>query len=57
MCYNNGIIFIKQMYQEVFCGFSKNKKNPKREEIDAKYKWKLEDIYQSMDLWERTLRK
>jgi len=25
---------------------------PKRDEIDAKYKWKLEDIYDSVDKWE-----
>ena len=27
-------------------------KLPKREEIDAKYKWKLEDIYESNEKWE-----
>ena len=32
-----------------------NKKNalPKREEIDARYKWKLEDIYDSNEKWEK----
>lgn len=31
---------------------SKTKALPKREEIDSKYKWKLEDIYASIDNWE-----
>jgi oligoendopeptidase F len=30
---------------------------PKREEIDPKYKWKLEDIYASNDQWERDFNK
>jgi len=30
---------------------------PARDEIDVKYKWKLEDIYASDDLWEEDFRK
>ncbi|MEJ1731236.1 hypothetical protein SMA90_33435, partial [Escherichia coli] len=30
---------------------------PKREEIDPKYKWKLEDIYADNDQWERDFNK
>jgi len=30
---------------------------PKREEIDAKYKWKLEDIYESTEKWEKDFNK
>jgi len=32
-------------------------KLPAREEIDAKYKWKLEDIYQNDDAWEEDFKK
>lgn len=31
---------------------SQSKSLPKREEIDSKYKWKLEDIYSSQEQWE-----
>lgn len=30
---------------------------PKRDEIDSKYKWKLEDIYDSIDRWEENFKK
>lgn len=33
------------------------KKLPERSEIDSKYKWKLEDIYSSNDLWESDFKK
>ena len=37
---------------------TKNKNSlPKREEIDAKYKWKLEDIYADNSLWEEDFNK
>jgi len=38
---------------------TENKSNtlPKRDEIDAKYKWKLEDIYDSVDKWEEDFRR
>lgn len=36
---------------------NKGNKLPKREEIDAKYKWKLEDIYKSDSLWEEDFSK
>ncbi|HHW32079.1 MAG TPA: oligoendopeptidase F [Clostridiaceae bacterium] len=36
---------------------AKAKIKPRREEIDDKYKWKLEDMYQSMDLWEKDFEK
>ena len=29
---------------------------PKREEIDQKYKWNLEDIYESVDKWKKILK-
>lgn len=32
-------------------------KLPSREEIDPKYKWKLEDIYESDDLWEKDFKR
>lgn len=32
-------------------------KLPSREEIDSKYKWKLEDIYESDDLWEKDFKR
>jgi oligoendopeptidase F len=34
-----------------------NNKLPARDEIDAKYKWKLEDIYPSDDAWEEDFKK
>lgn len=38
---------------------SDNNKNalPARDEIEAKYKWKLEDIYQSDSQWEEDFKK
>src|SRR5690242_19071446 len=30
---------------------------PKRDELDPRYKWKLEDIYESNDKWEEDLKK
>jgi oligoendopeptidase F len=30
---------------------------PKRSEIDEKYKWKLEDIYDSREKWEEDFEK
>lgn len=36
---------------------NKGSKLPKREEIDVKYKWKLEDIYKSDSLWEEDFNK
>jgi oligoendopeptidase F len=36
---------------------SNTKTNPKRDEIDPKYKWKLEDMYESLDLWEDDFKK
>lgn len=30
---------------------------PKREDIDEKYKWKLEDIYESLEKWEQDFKK
>jgi oligoendopeptidase F len=35
----------------------KNNALPKREEIDIKYKWKLEDIYANNELWEDDFKK
>ncbi len=35
----------------------KTKVLPKRDEIDSKYKWKLEDIYASIDDWEKDFSK
>ncbi|GAE90307.1 oligoendopeptidase F [Acetivibrio straminisolvens JCM 21531] len=35
----------------------KTKALPKRDEIDSKYKWKLEDIYASIDDWEKDFSK
>ncbi|HHW49016.1 MAG TPA: oligoendopeptidase F [Clostridiaceae bacterium] len=35
----------------------KGKSLPKREDIDPKYKWKLEDIYDSLDKWEEDFKK
>ncbi len=35
----------------------KNNKLPKREEIDAKYKWKLEDMYEDDSFWEDDYKK
>lgn len=35
----------------------KNKALPKREEIDIKYKWKLEDIYANDEAWEADFKK
>ena len=35
----------------------KNNALPKREEIDIKYKWKLEDIYANDELWEGDFKK
>jgi oligoendopeptidase F len=35
----------------------KDKSLPKREDIDPKYKWKLEDIYDSLDKWEEDFKK
>lgn len=32
-------------------------KLPSREEVDPKYKWKLEDIYESDDMWEEDFKK
>ncbi|RCX21001.1 oligopeptidase F [Anaerobacterium chartisolvens] len=32
---------------------TKTNKLPKREEIDGQYKWRLEDIYDSIDKWEQ----
>ncbi|QNU66901.1 oligoendopeptidase F [Ruminiclostridium herbifermentans] len=34
-----------------------NKNLPKREEIDSKFKWKLEDIYSDISLWEKDFKK
>lgn len=34
-----------------------NKDLPKREDIDSKYKWKLEDIYSDVSLWEKDFKK
>lgn len=34
-----------------------NKALPKREEIEAAFKWKLEDIYSSIELWEEDFKK
>lgn len=36
---------------------SKTKALPKRDEIDSKYKWKLEDIYAGIDKWEEDFKK
>jgi oligoendopeptidase F len=36
---------------------SKGKSIPKRDEVPEKYKWKLEDIYASNDLWEQDYQK
>lgn len=36
---------------------NKNNALPKREEIDGKYKWKLEDIYDNDELWEGDFKK
>lgn len=30
---------------------------PKRDEIDKKYKWNLEDIYENVDIWEEDFKK
>ena len=30
---------------------------PKRDEIDKKYKWNLEDIYENVDVWEEDFKK
>jgi len=38
-------------------GFVTTKKLPARDEIDPKYKWRLEDIYASEDEWEADFRK
>ncbi len=34
-----------------------NKALPKREDIDSKFKWKLEDIYSDVSLWEQDFKK
>lgn len=36
---------------------SKSNSLPKREEIESKYKWKLEDIYESLEKWEEDFKK
>jgi len=36
---------------------SKTNALPKRDEIDSKYKWKLEHIYAGIDDWERDFSK
>jgi oligoendopeptidase F len=36
---------------------SGNKGLPKREELDSTYKWKLEDIYQELSIWEEDFKK
>ncbi|MCX7708958.1 MAG: oligoendopeptidase F [Clostridia bacterium] len=36
---------------------TKNKALPKREEIESKYKWRLEDIYSNDSLWEEDFKK
>ncbi|MFZ5986836.1 MAG: oligoendopeptidase F [Bacillota bacterium] len=36
---------------------AKVKTLPKRDEIDSKYKWKLEDIYENIDKWEEDFKK
>ncbi len=36
---------------------NKSSRLPKREEIDSRYKWKLEDIYKNTELWEEDFKK
>jgi len=41
----------------IYMSNTKSNSLPKRDEIDEKYKWKLEDIYKNTDEWEEDVKK